>query len=420
MSAAYKRYERYKDSGVEWVGEVPEGWKVKKLKSIFKIVYRYPTYYGISYESNGVIEIRGEMLKGKGLIDIINVEPRYISGETSSNYPMTIVKVDDIVMSVRGTMGKIGLVTNETNNANITANLIRLSPRKELVLSNWLVWLMESYRFNNELDNCSDKTTINTIKVPNLLSISIPLPGLEEQKAISNYLNQKIFEIESLITDKEKLIELLQEKRQAIISEAVTKGLDKNVKMKDSGTPWIGEVPEGWEVKRIKNVAMLQSGEGITSERITDNNEYPVYGGNGLRGYTETYTHNGNYILIGRQGALCGNINYASGKFWASEHAVVVKPLVRLVTLWLGELLRSMNLNQYSVSAAQPGLAVDKIKNLYMPFPSFEEQQIIADFIGQKASEIDSLIQQTEAQIISLIEYRQSLISEVVTGKIMV
>jgi type I restriction enzyme S subunit len=317
-------------------------------------------------------------------------------------------------------MGKIGLVTNETNNANITANLIRLSPRKELVLSNWLVWLMESYRFNNELDNCSDKTTINTIKVPNLLSISIPLPGLEEQKAISNYLNQKIFEIESLITDKEKLIELLQEKRQAIISEAVTKGLDKNVKMKDSGTPWIGEVPEGWEVKRIKNVAMLQSGEGITSERITDNNEYPVYGGNGLRGYTETYTHNGNYILIGRQGALCGNINYASGKFWASEHAVVVKPLVRLVTLWLGELLRSMNLNQYSVSAAQPGLAVDKIKNLYMPFPSFEEQQIIADFIGQKASEIDSLIQQTEAQIISLIEYRQSLISEVVTGKIMV
>jgi len=127
---------------------------------------------------------------------------------------------------------------------------------------------------------------------------------------------------------------------------------------KASGVKWLGEVPGHWEVLKLKRICALRSGDGITSEDIAEEGDYPVYGGNGLRGYTSKFTHEGKYALIGRQGALCGNVNYANGKFWASEHAVVVSPIKMVVTTWLGELLRAMNLNQYSITAAQHGLAV--------------------------------------------------------------
>lgn len=96
------------------------------------------------------------------------------------------------------------------------------------------------------------------------------------------------------------------------------------------------EIPENWELKRLKRLARLRSGELITSHEIDESGEYPVYGGNGLRGYTSLYTHDGQFVLIGRQGALCGCINYARGRFWASEHAVVVAPISCVATQWLG------------------------------------------------------------------------------------
>lgn len=130
-------------------------------------------------------------------------------------------------------------------------------------------------------------------------------------------------------------------------------------------------IPDGWRMKKLKYVASLKSGESITSDEIADSGEYPVYGGNGLRGYTSKYTHSGHYVLIGRQGALCGNVNYASGRFWASEHAVVASIRDEVDVTWLGELLRAMDLNQYSQSAAQPGIAVDVIGNLELPVPPF-------------------------------------------------
>ena len=150
---------------------------------------------------------------------------------------------------------------------------------------------------------------------------------------------------------------------------------------------------------------------------ISDNGTYPVYGGNGLRGYYEEYSNDGEYILIGRQGALCGNINYASGKFWATEHAVVCYPKREFAKKWLGELLRTMNLGQYSLSAAQPGLSVERIKNLKMPLPSLFEQQIIASYLDSKCSEIDNLIAVKQQKIETLKEYKKSLIFECVTGK---
>ena len=132
----------------------------------------------------------------------------------------------------------------------------------------------------------------------------------------------------------------------------------KYPKYKASGVEWLGEVPEGWVTCALKRLVRMQSGESITAESIEETGAYPVYGGNGLRGFTSEFTHSGNYVLIGRQGALCGNINYASEKFWASEHAVVATPIKPVDSFWLGEMLRNMNLNQYSIAAAQPGLSV--------------------------------------------------------------
>ena len=184
---------------------------------------------------------------------------------------------------------------------------------------------------------------------------------------------------------------------------------------KDSGVEWLGDMPEHWAVKRIKDLSMLQSGDSIVSEQIEEEGKYPVYGGNGLRGYYSKYTNNGEYILIGRQGALCGNINYASGKFWASEHAVVTYLKRSIDMKWYGEMLRIMNLNQYSLAAAQPGLAMDRIRRLLLPVPTLPEQTTIAAYLDTKTAQIDRKIDLLTQKATQYGKLKQSLINETVT-----
>lgn len=184
---------------------------------------------------------------------------------------------------------------------------------------------------------------------------------------------------------------------------------------KDSGVEWLGEVPDHWKIKPLKHAVSMKSGEQITSDDIHEEGDYPVFGGNGLRGYTDRFTHEGRYPLIGRQGALCGNVNYGSGQFWASEHAVVVSPKTSCVVTWLGELLRSMNLGQYSITAAQPGLSVEVIGNLRIPYPDQQEQTTITTFLDRETAKLDTLIAKQEKLIELLREKRQALISHAVT-----
>jgi type I restriction enzyme S subunit len=166
---------------------------------------------------------------------------------------------------------------------------------------------------------------------------------------------------------------------------------------------------------KLKHIASLKSGEAITSDSISDADDYPVFGGNGMRGYTDAYTHSGRHVLIGRQGALCGNINYASGNFWASEHAVVVSIKGDYEINWLGELLRSMELNQYSQAAAQPGIAVEVVANLPIPVPPLDEQCLIADYLDRETARIDALVAEKEKMLALLEEKRAALISSKVT-----
>ena len=178
---------------------------------------------------------------------------------------------------------------------------------------------------------------------------------------------------------------------------------------------WLGEVPEHWEVCALKRIVKMQSGESITAEGIEETGEYPVFGGNGLRGYASTFTHDGHFVLIGRQGALCGNVNYGRGKFWASEHAVVVSPFKQVETVWLGEMMRTMNLNQYSASAAQPGLSVDLVGRLATVVPPLAEQSRIAAFLERETAKIDELVAEQQRLMELLKEKRQAVISHAVT-----
>lgn len=186
--------------------------------------------------------------------------------------------------------------------------------------------------------------------------------------------------------------------------------------MKKSTIDWAPFIPKEWEEKRIKDIAHLQSGDGITSDDIDEIGLYPVYGGNGLRGYTDTYTNDGSYVLIGRQGALCGNINYAKNKFYASEHAVVVYPYCKEEnTTWLGETLRAANLNRLSASAAQPGLAVGALNYVMIPYPPKSQRERIGKYLQEKIPLIDTQVELLEKKKDAYTRLKKAMINRAVT-----
>ena len=186
----------------------------------------------------------------------------------------------------------------------------------------------------------------------------------------------------------------------------------------DSGVPWLGKVPAHWEVWRLKTLCTMASGDGITALSIDPAGAYPVYGGNGVRGYTSNYTHDGNFVLIGRQGALCGNVHIVRGRFWASEHAVVATPHSGHSFEWLGAILGVMNLNQYSIAAAQPGLSVERVLNLQLPVPPLPEQTAIVRFLDHADRRIYRYIRAKQKLTALLEEQKQAIIHQAVTGQI--
>ena len=187
---------------------------------------------------------------------------------------------------------------------------------------------------------------------------------------------------------------------------------------KESGIDWLGEVPAHWGIRRLKILCNMHSGDAITEEQIESAGDFPVYGGNGIRGYASKYNHDGTFVLIGRQGALCGNVHVARGRFWASEHAVVVTPRSDYLPRWLGAMLEVTNLNQYSISAAQPGLSVERILDLPIPVPPVYEQTVIARYLDDVERSIGRYIRAKQKLIALLEERKQALIHEVVTGRI--
>ncbi|NLV40521.1 MAG: restriction endonuclease subunit S [Candidatus Hydrogenedentes bacterium] len=407
MIADLKPYPEYKDSGLPWAGSVPGHWELRPAFGAYTPVLernrglREKTVLSLSY---GRIVVKPAD-KLHGLVP-----------ESFETYQ--IVNPGDIVLRTTDlqndhTSLRVGMVHDR---GIITSAYLALRTKAGMAPS-------FGFQFLNVWDRSKaiygyGSGLRQNLDFSHFKRMPVALPPAEEQAAIVRFLDWANGRLERAIRAKRKIITLLNEQKQAIIHRAVTRGLDPNAPLKPSGIPWLGDIPAHWEVRRMKNIAQLKSGDGITSQEIEETGPYPVFGGNGMRGYTSRYTHDGHYVLIGRQGALCGNINYAQGKFFASEHAVVATLRPGISVQWLGELLRTMNLNQYSQSAAQPGLSVERIKNLAVPFPPESEGELIArDLIGETAP-LTAAISCLLRRITLLREYRTRLTSDVVTGKL--
>ena len=400
-----ERYREYKESGVKWLGEIPSHWELRKMKYTFS----ERSQKGFPQEPLlASTQTHGVILKSQ-------YENRTVEAIKSLE-TLKLVEIGDFVISLRSFQGGLEYAYNRgiisPAYTILTPIHIKADYFKYLSKSDIFISLLKS-----SVTGIREGQNIDYNKLKDNL---LPIPSEKEQISIGSYLDSATSEIDKAIAMQQKMIDLLNERKQIIIQNAVTKGLDENVEMKESGVEWIGRIPKHWGLIKIKHLAKLQSGSNLTSNDISDIGLYPVYGGNGQRGYYNRYNCEGSYILIGRQGALCGNINYAEGKFWATEHAVVCYPKKGYNTLWLGETLRLMNLGQYSLATAQPGLAVERINGLYLPYPALEEQNGIALFLKNKIDKIDLYAKYCQRQITLLQERKQIIINEVVTGKVRV
>ena len=401
-----------KDSGIEWIGEIPQNWHTTRIKYCTaidqeKLSEKTDPEYTFQYiDISGVTEYGGIG------------ETTEMTFEKSPSRARMVVKPGDTIISTVRTYLKAVAYIDSLEDHICSTGFCVLSPKNDL-FPKFAYYVLQSDYVVQKIVSESVGVSYPAISSTEIGDIKIALPEYIAQARIAGYLDTKCAEIDALIAAKEKTNALLKERRQSIIYEAVTKGLDPTVPMKDSGVEWIGEIPEGWSTRKAKYIGLFKSGDGITAENISEQAEYPVYGGNGIRGYTNEYTHEGTYVLIGRQGALCGNVHLVSGSFWASEHAVVGEIIPGYEARLAYYVLTSFNLNRLSVTAAQPGISVDQIENVIVPMPScMEEQKSICDFLDNACRDADSVIAFNEETIQKLKDYRQSLIYEAVTGKI--
>jgi len=256
-----------------------------------------------------------------------------------------------------------------------------------------------------------------------LMVFPVLLPVKPEQTQIARFLDHETARIDALIEEQQRLIELLKEKRQAVISHAVTKGLDPTVPMKDSGVEWLGDVPAHWVVIAIKWRARIKSGDGISPDLIEsqaqEDKPHPVIGGNGVMGFTSQANVSPPLIVIGRVGALCGNVHKIHDPAWVSDNALILDFDRRSFDInYLVHVLGARNLNEISDKSAQPLITGSKVTSQYIPCPNRHEQLAIAKFLEGALSEFDQLVLEGIKGIELLKERRSALISAAVTGKI--
>ncbi len=406
-NSTIKPYPTYKPSGIEWLGDVPAHWGVSPGRACFERKHtpndgrKATDVLSLSY---GNLVVRPVELN-QGLLPA--------SFETYQ-----LVQPGDIICRPTDLQNdwdslRFGL---SRRTGIITSAYMRFVTLEEMSHEYGFL-LFHTYDLKKVFYGLGSGLRQN-LSWSDFKYLPCLVPPLPEQRAIARYLDYMDSRIQRYIKAKERLIELLEEQKRAVINQAVTRGLDPDVPLKASGVEWLGDVPAHWEVRRLKTMCRMKSGDFIATESIDPAGKYAVYGGNGIRGYTADYNHDGEFVLIGRQGALCGNVHIATGKFWATEHAVVATLSPGHNVSWFGAVLDAMNLNQYSIAAAQPGLAVERIMNLHLPVPNCHEQKQIADTLSAMLGGIEMAVTQSHRQIELINEYRTRLIADVVTGKL--
>jgi len=430
MTKKWQPYPTYKDSGVEWLGAIPEHWEVKRLK--FNAPY-----------SNTRFSNKPDNLTYIGLENIESGTGRLLINEPIENVDSTVSyfnKGDILFGKLRPYLAKVIIAPF---NGVSTSELICFQPT-DSYNNLYFFYLLLSSNFIHSVNALTYGTKMPRVNPDQIANFLLSVPPLPEQQKIAEFLDQETSKIDKLITKKERLIELLKEKRTALISHAVTKGLNPDVPMKDSGVEWLGEIPEHWKVNKFLRLAFFQEGPGLRNWQFTDDGIKVIC----VTNITDKGIIFDNYSKFIDQEDYCKNykhftVNFgdlllsSSGNSWGKVAEYLEKETVILNTstirinqsskgeyykIFIKWILQSDAAREQLVllmtGSCQPNFGPSHLAKLLVPVPPLPEQEKIAQFLDRETSKIDNLITKTRTSIDHLKEYRTALISAAVTGKI--
>ena len=304
----------------------------------------------------------------------------------------------DVLLTIVGSIGETAIL-RDSEGLTFQRSVAFLRPCDDIT-SEFLYTEIQTISFQNELESRKSTSAQPGIYLGDLAEIPFSFPAKkDEQERIGKFFSN----LDNLITLHQRKLNSIKEYKKGLLQKMFPQDGERVPELRFSG--FTGD----WEQRKLGDVAEeFQSGKFIAAADIEDTGEYPVYGGNGLRGYCNKYNHDGDFALIGRQGALCGNMNYSCGKAYFTEHAVAVKANASSNTKFLYYLLDKMNLGQYSDQSAQPGLAVGKLIKLENMFPSKPEQDAIAGFLTRLDETIT--LHQRKSELMK--EYKKGLLQQ--------
>ncbi len=423
---SYRTYEDYVDSNIEWVNIIPKHWNTIKIKHL--IDYYTTGAWGSDKQNdnNDIICIRiADFDYPKRNIKDLNY--------TIRNIPINnrlLLQPGDLLIEKSGGGEKqpVGRVVLFDKDFKATfSNFISKIKVKNEFDSKYLCYIFNmlySSRVNTK--SIKQTTGLQNLDSYAYFDETIAIANLPEQKQIANYLDKKTATIDATIAKNEELIELLEEKRVALINQVVTKGLNPDVPMKDSGVEWIGEIPEHWEITKVKHELDFLDHKRVplSAEVRSDMDRiYEYYGASGVIDKVDSYLFDGKYILVGEDGANLLSRStplafIAEGKFWVNNHAHILSPKYSNNIDYYASLLEAADYTPFIEGSAQPKLTADNLKNIILIKPPLFEQNDIATFLNHELSIINQILSKIQNNIILLEEYKTSLIHHVVTGKI--
>lgn len=433
-------YERYKESGVEWLGEVPEHWEVLPLKRVVAVPITDGPHETPQFVDEGVPFVSAEAVSS-GRIDFSKIRA-CISEEDNTRYSQKYSpKLHDIYMVKSGATTGITAIVEGRTNFNIWSPLAVIRCGEEAV-PHFVLNFMRSRNFLEAVTLNWNFGTQQNIGMRVIENLPCTLPPLSEQQTIAAFLDRETAKIDALIAEQQRLMALLAEKRQATISHAVTKGLNPDAPMKDSGIEWLGEVPEHWEVRRVKSVStFITSGPRGWSERVGDDGHLFVQSGDlnnslqvefaaakrvqvGDDAETSRTRLSDGDVVVCITGAKTGNVAVCTvvpETAYVNQHLCLIRPNWGILPFFLAMLLKSkigqtyFDLSQYGL---KQGLSLENIKEAPVLLPPFTEQVRIVAFLEMETAQLDTLTSEAQRAITLLQERRDTLISAAVTGKI--
>ena len=390
-----------KDSGIPWIGEIPEGWGIDTIGNLYTL--RTEKVSDKDYAPLSVTKM--------GIVPQLETAAKTDDGDNRK-----LVRVGDFAINSRSDRrGSCGISAYDGSVSLI--NLV-LTPRGQMY-PRFYNWLFHTELFADEFYKWGHGIVDDlwTTRWQEMKRISIVSPSYQEQQRIAEFLDRKCAEVDEMIALQEQIIEELKAYKQSVITEAVTKGLNPAAPMRDSGIEWIGQIPEHWETAYLKRFCKVNSGREIEIELEQDSdNAVPVYGSGGVFKYTDKPQFNGEAVMFGRKGTL-GKPIYVNGRFWAVDTMYYLTFGNMLEARYCFYQLVAFNWEPYITQTALPSIVATDIVNTSFAFPSIAEQQAIADYLDENCADIDSLIQTKQSKIDSLKEYKKSIIYEYVTGK---